>query len=203
MVYLYTTYSCEIAIYRLRDRSWTPVFTRNYIWVCVIFYKDNFYSVDQFGVLRRSLFDKSYSNYKEEVVSSGFKFRCRFRYLVESCSGELLMVVRRLKSCLDSDGQWRLRTKFFEIFKLNQSNGDWEVVRSFGDQVLFLSHNDSKFVSVRYNSEYKDNSIYFIDDLGRRIKSGSEDFDVYDLRNHKVESIKLSHGHRRMHCQWF
>ncbi|XP_059654240.1 putative F-box protein At4g17565 [Cornus florida] len=207
MVYLYNTSSFDIAIYKLSDREWTPVFTTNYAPVCVVFYNGNFYSVDEFGVLRRFLFDKCYSNYKEEVISNGTgKFTSRFRYLVESWSGELLMVAKSFDHYYHrDDGEFKMRTKLFEIFKLNWSNGEWEEMTNFGDQALFLAHNDSKFVSVRYNSKYKPNSIYFIDDIRANANSFNKDFGVYDLANHKVEPLNLCHDQmqERAYHRWF
>ncbi|XP_059654233.1 putative F-box protein At5g66830 [Cornus florida] len=204
MLYVYTTNSHinlrEITMYRFSDKEWTPVFTRNYICCSMIFYQGNFYSVDWFGVLRRCLFDKSYSNYKEEEVCNVTSTNNPFRYLVESWFGELLMVVRNHDFYRDSNGKSKRRTKSFEIFKLNWSNGKWEKVRNFGDQALFLARNDSKFISVRNNPDYKPNSIYFIEDAN----SWNEDFGVYNLENSEIEPLNLSHEQMQYsYYRWF
>ncbi|XP_059654231.1 uncharacterized protein LOC132300944 [Cornus florida] len=216
-VFLYT--SCEIAVYRLSDGKWTQAFKTNFLIASMIFYKGNFYSVDGNGVLRRCLFDDNYFNYTEEVVLDSYsnyteevvifdriKVRCNsncdFKYLVESWSGELLMVVKTLDHYRDLDSnQPRMRTKSFEIFKVNWSNCEWEKVSNFGDHTLFLAKNNSMFVRVGQNSEYKHNSIYFIDDVKGLIDPWYEDFGVYNLKNGKIESLNLSKRQmRRKFC---
>ncbi|XP_059669315.1 F-box protein At2g05970-like [Cornus florida] len=196
MVYLYTPN--QIAVYKLGDRKWTPVFASNHHeWVSVIFYHGNFYSIDELGVLRRFLLDKSYSNYKEEEVCNGTCNVNQYRYLVEgSWSGELLMVVRIYEHQI-----CRTKTKSFEIFKLNWSNGKWEEVSNLGHRALFLTTNDSKFVSVRYNPEYTPNSIYFIEDTNTRMK----DFGVYDLATRNIKPLHPSQNHmqRAVYYRWF
>ncbi|KAF6163622.1 hypothetical protein GIB67_036082 [Kingdonia uniflora] len=74
-------------------------------------------------------------------------------YLVES-SGNLLLV-RRIHS-------------YFEVYRLDTSNGRWTKVKSLGDQVIFLAEKFSMSFSAHDFPECKANSIYCNDMRGSR-----------------------------------
>ncbi|XP_059654228.1 F-box protein At2g26160-like [Cornus florida] len=184
-----------MAFYRLRNKKWSPFFTNSTNrFEEAVFYKGHFYAVDDIGVLRRLLFDIDSNSYEEEVVSVDIGGNTSYRYLVESsssCGGVTMMVVRRF----DFE---RGKTELFEIFKLDWSNGNWEEVSNLGDQALFLAHCDSKLVSVSLdNPEYRQNTIYFIDDVF------AEDFGMYNLGNRYFEPLKIPSSHmRHPFCGW-
>ncbi|XP_059647889.1 uncharacterized protein LOC132294150 [Cornus florida] len=210
IIFAYNLCSNSVAFYVLRHKKWSPLFTFNNSNntrrpVEAIFYQGHFYAADNHGVVRRLLFDIEDNSYEEEVVSVDIGGTTPHRYLVESpSSSSLMMVVRRFHL---QTGE--MKTKSFEIFKLDWRNGKWEEVNSLGDQALFLSHHDSKLVShypgYSLNSFYfRKNTIFFVDDLFAHWNSGSCDFGLYDLGDRMVRPLNIYSLYTDSpYCGWF
>jgi hypothetical protein len=91
------------------------------------------------------------------------------RYIVETCEGDLLQVIRSMKACkalvqVMKVHHIQTRSFDFKVYKLNEKGEDWREVTDLGDNVLFLG--DSASVSVAPSqfpkSFFRPGSIYFL-----------------------------------------
>ncbi|KAL7203401.1 hypothetical protein ACSBR2_016650 [Camellia fascicularis] len=150
----------------------------------MIYYNGELYAIDKYGTLKKLKYGGGGGGEdffeEEEVAAREVDWNAAWIYLVESDSGDLVMVVRQVMSLTT--------TVSFKAFKLNWRKGVWEEVNNFGDRALLLAHNDSVFVHV--GNLYKTNCIYFVDDfwVGDH-NSHTYDYGVYELGNHKIEMI--------------
>ncbi|KAI8025724.1 putative F-box protein [Camellia lanceoleosa] len=146
----------------------------------MMYYNGELYAIDKHGTLKRLKYADPYIEEEVSAMATGSNRSTPWRYLAKSPSGELLMVVRHVESCM---------TKFLEVYKFDWSEGVWEEVRNtFGDQALLLAHNDSVFVDA--GNIYRPNCIYFVDDLWvGDSNSHSHDYGVYELGNGKIEQF--------------
>uniref|UniRef100_A0A5B6YLY7 KIB1-4 beta-propeller domain-containing protein n=1 Tax=Davidia involucrata TaxID=16924 RepID=A0A5B6YLY7_DAVIN len=132
------------------------------------------------------------------------------KYIVESSSGDLLMVHRYYCFGIDDNGEIvtydRLKddgndfstypskrtTLAFDVYKLDFDKKKWEYVPSLGDEALFLGLNHSVSLSVRDLPELSGNSIYFtcIDaELCLNMSDGSHDMGVFNLEDNSITPL--------------
>ncbi|KAL6984980.1 hypothetical protein U1Q18_018361 [Sarracenia purpurea var. burkii] len=178
-------YGC---FYNLGDnRDWIMIKIRSY--EDAIYYKNEFYVIDNEGALERMKHRDCIAVEKVPIrpVHGGGS---PLRYLVESPSGELLTVARHLGS---NNYFGFLETKFIEVYRLDWKDGTWENIRNLDGRALLLAHNDSMFVSVDGSSGYRENCIYFVDDLWvADTNSHSNDYGMYNLETQEIERFDMS-----------
>ncbi|KAF7810267.1 putative F-box protein [Senna tora] len=88
------------------------------------------------------------------------------RYLVQSSDG-LLLVVKHGKWVQGEEGDTeneKLRTYNFSVFKLNECQNKWSVMKSLNNYVLMLGYNSSICVMPHAIPRDKGNCIYYSDD---------------------------------------
>lgn len=161
---------------------------------------------------------RSELNKLESYITSKYKNRLRRYYLVESL-GEILLVIRHFGfhvaedgTCLDciQDQKCELpyRTFDFDVFKLDRSGKRLHLVKSLGDQTLFLGINQSFAVSTKQDPGIEGNSIYFGDHymlnhshfrVHEEYDFGGHDFGIFNVEEksfsacYPTESMKFEH----------
>ncbi|XP_057497400.1 putative F-box protein At5g55150 [Actinidia eriantha] len=169
------------------DREWRKIFPLRTFYEDMIYYKDAFYAIDKHGKVDLFNYRNCPSTVDTVSVMDMHIIGYPDMYLVESSCGELWVVVRQVGSHEDTRRVGFLKTKTIKVFKLTWSVW-WEEVRSFPNQALLLTHNDSMFVPV--GRGYRGNCIYFTDDLWiGGTNSSYHDYGVYDLASQKIEQF--------------
>ncbi|KAK9268401.1 hypothetical protein L1049_000150 [Liquidambar formosana] len=179
----------KLAICKAGDQDWTTlIITPFNILSDGIFHKGQFYLVDRRENILRC-----------EVIGPRFRFPrvrrlhletphyCRgYSYLVESRSGDLLLVIRFTGREQQRPPQEPLRTLHFEVYKLDWSERRWSLVENLGDEAIFLGKYSSISVSAgSHSGECRANCIYFIDDTEEwhRTKDPRHETGVYHMGN--------------------
>ncbi|KAG2657707.1 uncharacterized protein LOC120653326 [Panicum virgatum] len=136
-------------------------------------------------------------------------------FLVISAASDKLLMVRWIipydyYTCKDSTGHMTLR-----VFEADFETSQWLEVKSLADQVLFVSSNSSRAISVsapgsQAGHYLQGNKIYFVDhnDWYWRLwrPSRPRNCGVYDMSNHTIESISLGETHiinHQVEASWF
>lgn len=181
----------------------------------VIFYRENFYTIDRYANLSVCNYDASSNAFKnkpvivdcfnDQKVATGRVSRwCSNRScnsLVRSKSGDLLMIKRIFHE------SYARVTRSCKIFKLNMSNIDyyyWSEISNLTEkEALFLGCEDCISVSVSDNNPpFKPNCIYFFD----KYSAGGEviRYGVYDMKTRTLLSYSDDNGvdryAERYHC---
>ncbi|CAL4992381.1 unnamed protein product [Urochloa decumbens] len=127
-------------------------------------------------------------------------------YIVQAPSGELLQIWRSLvppqgdeEDENDSDIEPELNddsqlcnTFTINVHKVDLTSKDLVEISSLGQNVLFLGHNQSLFLSAEEYPQLKANHVYFTDDDFMYItwhKNNRRDIGVFDLGNNSSEEI--------------
>ncbi|XP_062165311.1 putative F-box protein At1g65770 isoform X1 [Alnus glutinosa] len=147
----------------------------------IIVYKGQFYAINSLGTVWRF----EYSSLKLVRFSHPLVGVGRQKYLVESC-GALYVV----------DGLYRKDKRLrdnrypkivgFEVFKLDEEWGEWDLVRSLGDQAFVLGTDCSFSVSAPDVFGCKGDRIHFIDAYVSR---------VFNLKDQSINDIVSSSDH--------
>lgn len=192
--------SGKLAIFQSVPKIWTVIQDMPSPYDDVIFYKGNFYAVDNTGRIVLVAMDLSISLIAEPVFGGDKKF------LVESM-GELLLVDMYLSIEDDSsmvfvDGDFEHlsicmseRTVRFKVFKLDEATNKWVRVKNLGDQVLFLGDDCTFSASAKDLCLNRGNCIFFADnffylsgeDNGAEGKFG---LGVFDLENRSIGPVE-------------
>ncbi|KAF5199489.1 F-box skip23-like protein [Thalictrum thalictroides] len=191
-------YHRKLAIARPGDVSWTTLETPLDYVIDIIFFKNQFYTVNCRGILMVCDIGDDVHSSKACVLTERLPKKTvqENMYLVELL-GELLLVIKFVLDLDDREDEDNeeiklpaYKTEKFEIYKLDFANKKWKEVNSLGEYCLFLGFNTS--VSVRAVSGFlKKNCIYFTDDFtlgyrGNRIPGGS-DMGVFDLEDKSIQ----------------
>uniref|UniRef100_A0A5B7BVM8 KIB1-4 beta-propeller domain-containing protein n=1 Tax=Davidia involucrata TaxID=16924 RepID=A0A5B7BVM8_DAVIN len=117
---------------------------------------------------------------KHELLPERPSDYCLIRYLAESSSGDLLMVIR----CADGN----YKTRQFEVYKLDFIRKKWVYLPSLGDGVLFVGANHSVSVTALDFPWLRKNSIYFacMDNEVIDNPRMTHDFGVFNLEDNSV-----------------
>ncbi|KAF5195181.1 hypothetical protein FRX31_015230 [Thalictrum thalictroides] len=193
-------YLKKLAIARPGDTSWTTVDTPYHFFEDVIFYKEQFYGVNHYGMVMvcdiSDLHNPKATVVMENWLNQNFY---QIKYLVE-WMGELLLVIKFVlkffcwdnrQECIEQK-RTLYKTEKFEVYKLDFTIKKWEEVTSLGDYCLFLGSNSSVSVSaINYFGSLKKNCIYFTDDhtFGYRATKtpGGHDMGVFDLKDKSIQ----------------
>nr|CAD1819855.1 unnamed protein product [Ananas comosus var. bracteatus] len=134
-----------------------------------VYYKGQFYVVNSHGTVMRCRIPPVGSNEKPaaEVIAFGPPTDewvwGNSRYLVE-LRGELLQVLRRQWDSETKDGERRLLTDGFYIFRLDTDHSVWDMMYTLGDHAVFLGMSTTVAVPASDLRGCKRNCIYFTDD---------------------------------------
>ncbi|KAL5706363.1 hypothetical protein ACHQM5_024541 [Ranunculus cassubicifolius] len=168
--------SGKLAMFKLKDNTWSIIDDMPSPYDDLILYKGEFYAVDSTG---RAVVVVGPSLGVEEVTSS--VFGGDKKYLVE-LDGDLLLVDRYLSIGSDdhpiylnnvhdyeifvpaNDDTYVIDTTVqFKIYKLDWREKSWVEVKTLGDHMLFLGDNCSFSTTASDISGTKGNCIYFTD----------------------------------------
>ncbi|KAJ7969263.1 F-box protein [Quillaja saponaria] len=159
----------------------------------LIYYRGKFLAVQGSGALGCFVFDTNPCVKKiSRSANSSVKNIATSRYLVESVSGDLLMVTRHVKcgKNISTGDIGYYKTTMFEVYSFDWVEKDWREVKELGNQALFLAHNDSRSVSAIDQAVCKRNCIYFVDDaLEGHCMSKGTDFGVFDMEIGTVQQF--------------
>lgn len=147
--------------WRSGDQGWTEVYADEHhfsYFSCddVVFHKGHFYAIGRFFG-RLLAFDstlKAVADIRYELLKE-FQPLQGQKYFVES-SGDLFLV-----DCWKRGYFLDTRDTLFRVYKLNDEDNEWVLVKSLGDRALFLAESCSFFVPVGDLSGFKANCIYF------------------------------------------
>ncbi|RLN03366.1 hypothetical protein C2845_PM13G00450 [Panicum miliaceum] len=151
---------CSIIVCFLgKATCWVPPYLRV---VDVAFYKDKLYGM----TLDEDLLDVDFEMTKDEEVPHEPKdYITTRRWLVESCGGQELLMVRRQVQSPAFDPEYIRKV---EIFKADMNAGTWVPVVAGGDallsqagEALFLSRSFSK--STNAYGDLEEGLVYFVD----------------------------------------
>ncbi|PIA46530.1 hypothetical protein AQUCO_01500225v1 [Aquilegia coerulea] len=195
-------YLHKLAIARPGDTSWTTVDTPYHHFEDIIFYKEQFYGVNIYGMVMVCDITHLHTPKATVVTENWLKQDkhdyYRKKYLLEWL-GELLLVIKVVSRLCDRDDRQEYiekrqplyKTEKFEVYKLDFTTKRWEEVNSLGDYCLFVGFNSSVSVSaVNYLGSLKKNCIYFTDDFtfGYRATRtpGGHDMGVFDMEDKSI-----------------
>ncbi|KAK3030030.1 hypothetical protein RJ639_038129 [Escallonia herrerae] len=156
-----------IAFCRIGDEKWTNIAKPHIPFFNFIFYKGQFYAVDNLGNFLK--FELDLGNEATRLATPA-RPHCEKKYMVESLSGDLLLVLKYFSwESDDNDFQEDpftvlYDTDMFEVFKWDMNEKEWREVNNLGDEALFLGHNGAISMSATKTKGCKGNCIYFIDD---------------------------------------
>jgi hypothetical protein len=177
------------------DEEWTPIDNscKKRMWVGdIISFKGGFCAID---------FYWNVTQFELSPVPRATKIPTRhkngetllFGYLVESLSGDLLMVRKALS---------------FQVCKLDWERMEWDEITSLGDEAIFLAHNESVCMRAGESTVYRPNCIYFTDDAVAldifKDSRRKEKFGVYDMANKTLHRFPYYFPcHVSLRHRWF
>ncbi|XP_074287120.1 putative F-box protein At2g16290 [Silene latifolia] len=194
----------EAAVFaRHGDQSWTPVLVRDsprhasmvdvvamngHVFVLYEDGQIEFWNVEEFhhlGLVK----PRKYSPNTSVVYASFKETGAETIYLVQSGS-DLLMVLRCKIDLRYKVDDYAYRNNFFEVYRLNPKEKNWEEIEDLGDRALFVGGNASMCVSVTHATNLQPGCIYFTDDdydcWEMQCKPSGRNMGVYDLKNEQV-----------------
>uniref|UniRef100_A0A5B7B3J0 KIB1-4 beta-propeller domain-containing protein n=1 Tax=Davidia involucrata TaxID=16924 RepID=A0A5B7B3J0_DAVIN len=144
-----------------RERGWSYLDGPEYMGFDDVIYRNGlFYGLTDSGAVLCIEMDQSTFRVAYVTPTLETESPCDMRYIVESCRGDLLQVLRFSECCEFSD---TLFTSEFKVFKLHKSFplSYWIELKSLGDDVLFLGDNSSLSVLASEFPGCRRGSIYF------------------------------------------
>ncbi|KAL7226192.1 hypothetical protein ACSBR1_021343 [Camellia fascicularis] len=197
----------RLAMLRVGDDSWTPIYTQHFVCDDVIVYKGNFYTVDRSG--RAFVLDPNMNLIEiapPPTNENGKKKKKK--HLVESI-GDLLLVdkyfeLHERNVYYYKDGKERVKSSNREmvsemrVYRLNEDEHGWVEVRSLEDQILFVGDDCSYSVSAREFPGCRGNRVVYEDHaVASQIEEEDELSDglwvyqigVFNLGNGRVRSL--------------
>lgn len=178
---------CELAFLRLaKDRAWTKVDPKDYIFADDIFhYNNELWVLNYFGALISiGIIDSFISTIKIAPEIPNIEGNNIKRYIVNSCDGELFQVERYFH--FDWSNDRSRKTKMFKVFRMDFDSRRWIEVNSLGDMALFLGDNSSISVLASDFIGCQPNCIYFSHDWDCIHVSANTmicDLGTYDVAN--------------------
>ncbi|XP_057977642.1 putative F-box protein At5g55150 [Malania oleifera] len=160
------------------DDQWTRVYFPSKLpFSDVVFYKGQFYLVDAKGSVFIFKLQLGSSDPDLIQIADPPKFHFDDKYLVESSSGNFMLVLAAPAK------------REFEVFRLDLGNGEWERVTNLGDEALFLGHRSESVSVSRAGSTgpCKGNCIYY---LGN-VETWSHYVDVLDFGSNNLSWFKF------------
>ncbi|CAL5361572.1 unnamed protein product [Camellia sinensis] len=179
------------------DNSWTVIETRDSPYEDVIYYKGQFYALNNQGSI--FVWDVGGPNPTVARKVGGIKselLRCMQPYMVES-GGELLVVARCVIHPGD-DTDPTYETTSFKVYEVDLSKeARWQEINNLGGRALFLGHSASISVDAsRFFPAIKPNCIYYTDDYMDMYTypvdnnpGGGKDMGVYNLEDGSKEPL--------------
>ncbi|XP_019187792.1 PREDICTED: putative F-box protein At1g65770 [Ipomoea nil] len=111
-------------------------------------------------------------------------------YLVE-IDGQIYVLCRLMFDTRNNDTPFHpyLRTKRFDVYKLDLGNGKWYEIQSLGDWSIFIGNNHSFSICTNEYPECDSNCIYFTDDYSGVSHNTPTSYDtgVYNLETRKIQ----------------
>ncbi|KAK2987028.1 hypothetical protein RJ640_004754 [Escallonia rubra] len=191
---IYSRQNC-IAFCRIGDEKWTSIAKPNIPFFDFIFYKGQFYAMDNLGNFLKFELDL---DHEATLLATPARPHCEQRYMVESLSGDLLLVLKYCSWDSDDDDFQEepftvlYDTDMFEVFKWVMDEKEWREVNNLGDEALFLGHNGAISVSATKTKGCKGNCNHFIDDYSEgyfQNLDGCNDIGEFDLGRKCIEEI--------------
>ncbi|KAL5719594.1 hypothetical protein ACHQM5_012350 [Ranunculus cassubicifolius] len=180
----------KLSIARIGDASWIGCPTPENLLDDVVYYKEQIYAVNVFGVVMLCDISDGVDHPKASILMGRFQ-SLEFNiddvtkfYLVE-WMGDLLMVLQlmdldkleefvrmpRAKKLVEkinrSEDTLLCKPKGFKVYRLNFADKKWDELKNLGECSLFLGRNTSISVLSSNKGIKKNWSIYFTDDYPR------------------------------------
>ncbi|XP_059627171.1 F-box protein SKIP23-like [Cornus florida] len=182
------------------DEAWTYIDKRFMSVRDIMYFKGHIFAVDSRN--RVLMIDVNGRPPQVEVIASQANNYSQQTYLVESSSGDLLLV----KRFLDIGDDSQHATSVFKVFKLllEQFEQGWLMrleVKNLDGDTLFLGDNYSICVSTSKWPGCQANSIYYTDDYSLILyqpPSGRRDIGIFNIENGNFGThyiIDSSHNH--------
>jgi Protein of unknown function (DUF295) len=148
-----------------------------------------------------------YPSEKPTFVVKGTQRRILRNYIVESVSGELLLI-RRLRRYVSGRSD---ETSGFTVCKLAENHdklaeSTWEEIESLGDQTLFVGYNGARCFNSRLYPGIEKNCIYFAHDFRNEPPkfSGDRNVGVYFMKDKRIEYFEdISSARSQVAAVWF
>ncbi|KAF5199730.1 F-box protein skip23 [Thalictrum thalictroides] len=199
---------CQLACFKAGDKAWTYLPEKYCLMMDVLYYKDQFYCVNQFGKV--FAFDlNDHHNPKITTVSPEIDHNTAGnRFLVESY-GELLQVCRLFRTELIGWNCRFVREYFyggFHVFKLDPVGFKWIKMDNLEGRALFVGGNASISVLASDFPGCKPNSVYLNDDYYEKTEQDGirpHDIAVYSLVDDAIERHSpIGSKHRIQRTIW-
>nr|QEE59959.1 hypothetical protein [Betula platyphylla] len=154
----------KMMFWKAGDEEWTPIvppFEKRMSFADIISYKGGFCAiglcgeVTQFELNPVRLDKKIQTCYKIKDNGKMLLYHA-VSYLVESLSGDLLIVHRGLVH--------RGLQNEFMVYKLDWERMEWDEITSLGDEAIFFGRYESVCIRASESTVYRRNCIYFIDE---------------------------------------
>ncbi|CAI9093994.1 OLC1v1029622C1 [Oldenlandia corymbosa var. corymbosa] len=207
-----------LAFWRTGDLMWTgiePTCTNSKYWWDVGFYSGKFFAINARGQVfgwdhgsSSSIVTRNKSSSSHERVATAnldltldFDILLyRAAYLLESSSGELLVVTRDGVTVEDDD--WSYGVTNFKVVRLDLIKCVWEEITTLGLDAIFVGHSlGISVVASAFPDAIKPNCIYFSDDCveaysysqergkggGRLVLGGGEDMGIYNFEDGSID----------------
>lgn len=171
----------------------------------VIYKKGLFYAVGKGGSM--AVCDVSGEVSRVSVIQMPRQIGGDLQYLVSS-EDELFLVTRYLGLEFDLEPYHPhliYRTIKFEVFRVNWSGPQWEIVRSLGDKVLFIGENSSLALSASDFSGCVGDCIYYTDDYSETNYDdvyGENDLGIFKLQDGSIEPLPSYPRNLHYQLQW-
>ncbi|KAK9269840.1 hypothetical protein L1049_025413 [Liquidambar formosana] len=203
------TYAWVLAFCKPGDGKWTNLKRVEGPCEDVVYYKDKFYAMTNWGAL--VTWDLSDVNDPKETVILSENEEPPLRpYLVVSNRGELFRVCRNVERDEKEEGdelrdENYYRTLGFVNFKLDEENKRW-VLGCICEQAFFVGHNRGICMWTKEHPEFRERCVYFTDDNAERYFEnpyGCNDVGVFNLDDGSVEKFYPNHPFWTNPCIWF
>ncbi|PIA56447.1 hypothetical protein AQUCO_00700643v1 [Aquilegia coerulea] len=199
---------CQLAYFKPGDKVWTHLPDKYCLMSDALYYKDQFYCVNQMGkVFTFDLNDDH--NPRITTVSPYMDISSIGKYFLVESSGELLLVCRlsRLEVIATNS---HLVTEYyyggFHVFKLDSVGFRWIKVDDLEGRALFVGGNASISVLASDFPGCKPNSVYLNDDYYEKTEQDGirpHDIAVYNLVDDTIERHSpISSKHRIQRTIW-
>ncbi|KAJ3684652.1 hypothetical protein LUZ61_013816 [Rhynchospora tenuis] len=115
------------------------------------------------------------------------KIQASKHYIVESLSGELLLISRLTRSF-----NGRSRTIGFQVYQLLEAQGKstertWREIESLHGQILFVGYNGARCIDSSLYPEVEGNCVFFTHDFGMHRMCSDGNIGVYHMEDKRIE----------------
>ncbi|OMO98640.1 hypothetical protein COLO4_13786 [Corchorus olitorius] len=189
----------ELAYYKAGSKTWTKLDEAGSYFDDVLWYKGDFYAVNEYGKVLLVCQPGSDSDSDSDPnplmvgeIAPPWLLRGSKVYLVVM-AGYLCAIVRFLKD--SPNPTLGYETRKFELFMVDEFR-NWTRFGKANDWAFFLGQNESKALSVEDFKELKGSCIYFTDDNWESYKfgiAGGHDSGVFDMAEECFQPLQSSH----------